>query len=101
MLYLTPQLVDMSMAENPTLTPPAEAQAALEDMTGANVSLVAYTYLFRPEETGKLGASHQITSNGVFSNGDLAESSAAQGKFRFDNLVEGAVHFIEEWKRIR
>lgn len=100
MLYLTPQLVDMTRAENPTLTPSPQAQAALEEMTGSNANLVASTYLFRPVETGKEAASHQISSNGVFSNGDLADSSAARGKFRFDNLVEGAVRFIEEWKRI-
>jgi len=100
MLYLTPQLVDMSRAENPVLTPPAEARAAWESMTEANGDLVAFTYLFRPDESGKMAASHQISSNGVFTTGDLAESSAAQGKFRFDQLVEGAVRFIEEWKRI-
>lgn len=100
MLYLTPQLVDMEKAENPVLTPPAAAQEAMETMTGANGSLVAFTHLFRPEESGKGAASHQISSNGVFTTGDLAESSAAQGKSRFDNLVEGAVRFIEEWKRI-
>jgi creatinine amidohydrolase len=100
MLYLTPQLVDMEKAENPILTPPAAAQEAMETMTGANGSLVAFTHLFRPERSGKGAASHQISSNGVFTTGDLAQSSAAQGKFRFDTLVEGAVRFIEEWKRI-
>ncbi len=100
MLYLTPQLVNMARAENPILTPSPQAQAATEGMTGRNAGLVASTYLFRPVGTGKQAASHEISSNGVFSNGDLADSSAAQGKFRFDNLVEGAVRFIEEWKRI-
>ena len=100
MLYLTPQLVDMSRAENPVLTPPAQAREAWESMTGANANLVAFTHLFRPDESGKGAASHQISSNGVFTTGDLAESSAAQGKFRFDHLVDDAVRFIEEWKRI-
>ena len=100
MLFLTPQLVQMSRAENPTLTPPPQAQVAVATMTEGNASLVASTYLFRPEMTGKMGASHQITSNGVYSTGDLVDSSAAQGKFRFDQLVEGAVRFIEDWKRI-
>ena len=100
MLYLTPQLVDMSMAENPVLTPPAQAREAWENMTGANANLVAFTHLFRPDESGKQAASHQISSNGVFTTGDLAESTAAQGKFRFDHLVEDAVRFIEEWRRI-
>ncbi len=98
MLYLTPQLVDMSKAENPVLTPPASAQEALESMTGANANLVGMTHLFRPDESGKMAASHQISSNGVFTTGDLAESSAAQGRFRFDHFVEDAVRFIEEWR---
>ena len=100
MLYLTPQLVDMSKAENPVLTPPASAQEALESMTGANANLVGMTHLFRPDESGKMAASHQISSNGVFTTGDLAESSAAQGRFRFDHFVEDAVRFIEEWRGI-
>lgn len=100
MLYLTPQLVDMRMAENPVLTPPTQAREAWENMTGANADLVAYTYLFRPDESGKNAASHQISSNGAFTTGDLAESTAAQGKFRFDHFVEDAVRFIEEWKQI-
>ena len=100
MLFLTPQLVQMSRAENPTLTPPPQAQAAMETMTGGNASLVASTYLFRPETTGKMAASHQISSIGVFTTGDITTATAAQGKFRFDQLGEGAVRFIEEWKRI-
>jgi len=100
MLFLTPQLVQMSRAENPTLTPPSQAQAAMATMTGGNASLVASTYLFRPEKTGKMAASHQISSNGVYSSGDITTSTAERGKFRFDQLVEGAVRFIEEWKRI-
>ena len=100
MLFLTPQLVQMSRAENPTLTLPPQAQAAMETMTGGNASLAAGTYLFRPEKTGKMAASHQISSNGVFTTGDITTATAAQGKFRFDQVVEGAVRFIEEWKRI-
>jgi creatinine amidohydrolase len=100
MLYLTPQLVDMASAENPVLTPPTEAQEAMETMTGNNATLLAFAYLFRPEGTGKKAASHEISSNGVFTTGDLADASSAQGRDRFDRFVEGAVRFIEEWKRI-
>jgi creatinine amidohydrolase len=100
MLYLTPALTDMSRAENPRLTPPPQAQAAMETMTGANASVAATLYLFRPEKTGKNAASHQISSNGVFTTGDITTATAAQGKFRLEQVVEGAVRFIEEWKRI-
>ena len=100
MLYLTPRLVDMGAAENPVLSLPAAAQAAFETMTGADASLVAFTHMFRPVESGKRAASHEISSNGVFTTGDLADASVARGKARFDQLVEGAVRFIEEWKGI-
>lgn len=101
MLYLTPSLVQVSEAENPVLTFPPDARKAMETMTEANQSFLLGSYLFRPESTGKQAASHEISSNGVFTTGDLAEASAAQGKHRFDSLVEAATRFIEEWRSIR
>lgn len=101
MLYLTPSLVQMSEAENPVLTFPPDARKAMETMTEANQSFLLGTYLFRPEATGKQAASHEISSNGVFTTGDLATASAEQGKHRFDGLVEAAARFIEEWRGIR
>jgi len=100
MLFLTPQLVQMAEAENPVLTFPPPAEEAMAEMSQAGQSLVVGSYLFRPEATGKEAASHEISSNGVFTTGDLAESSAAQGKHRFDRLVEAAAQFIEEWREI-
>ena len=97
MLYLTPQLVQMSAAENPVLTFPPEAQEARETMEGANLDMLLSAYLFRPEATGKQAASHQISTNGVFTTGDITIASAAQGRFRFENLVEAAAQFINEW----
>lgn len=97
MLFLTPQLVDMSAAENPVLTFPPEARAARATMSGGNLDLLLSAYLFRPEATGKQAASHQISSNGVFTTGDVNTASAAQGRFRFDRFVEAAAGFINEW----
>jgi hypothetical protein len=53
--------------------------------------------MFRPEATGKQAASHQISSNGVFTTGDVHTASAAQGRFRFENLVDAAAQFINQW----
>ena len=97
MLYLTPQLVQMSAAENPVLTFPPEAQKARETMSGGNLDLLLNAYLWRPEATGKQAATHQMTSNGVFTTGDVHTASAAQGRFRFEHLVEAATQFINEW----
>jgi creatinine amidohydrolase len=97
MLYLTPQLVQMSAAENPVLTFPPDAQRVRETMTGGNLDMLLSAYMFRPEPTGKQAASHQISSNGVFTTGDVNTASAAQGRFRFEHLVEAAALFINEW----
>ena len=66
-------------------------------MEGANLDMLLSAYLFRPEATGKQAASHQISTNGVFTTGDITTASAAQGRFRFDSLVEAAAKFINEW----
>jgi creatinine amidohydrolase/Fe(II)-dependent formamide hydrolase-like protein len=100
MLYLTPSLVQMSVAENPVLTFPPPAEHAREAMSGGNLDLLLGAYLFRPEATGKQGASHEISSNGVFTTGDVRTATAAQGRFRFEQLVDGAVQFIQAWNGI-
>ena len=97
MLYLTPQLVQMSAAENPVLTFPPDAQRVRDTMTGGNLDMLLSAYMFRPEATGKQAASHQISSNGVFTTGDVNTASAAQGRFRFDNFVDAAAQFINDW----
>ena len=97
MLFLTPSLVQMSAVENPVLTFPPLAQEARETMSGGNLDLLLSAYLFRPEATGKQAASHQISSNGAFTTGDIHTATAAQGQFRFERLVEGAAQFIREW----
>jgi len=97
MMYLTPPLVDMSAAENPVLTFSPGAEEARAKMSGGNLDMLLSAYLFRPEVTGKWAASHQISSNGVFTTGDVTTASAAQGKFRFDTFVEAAAQFVNAW----
>ncbi len=97
MMFLTPQLVQMSAAENPVLTFPTEAQEARETMSGGNLDLLLSAYLFRPADTGKHAASHEISSNGVFTTGDVHTAAAAQGKARADSFVPAAARFVNEW----
>ncbi len=97
MLYLTPQLVDMTAAENPVLTFSPGAERTRNTMTGANLDLLLSAYMFRPESTGKQAASHEISTNGVFTTGDLNNATVAQGRDRFERLVEAAARFINEW----
>jgi hypothetical protein len=87
----------MDAAENPVLTFSPGAEAARETMSGGNLDMLLSANLFRPEETGKQAASHQISSNGVFTTGDVHTASAAQGKFRFDRFVEAAAQFVDAW----
>jgi creatinine amidohydrolase len=97
MLFLTPQLVQMAAAENPVLTFPPDAQKARETMSGAALDMLLNAYMWRPEAAGKQAATHQMTSNGVFTMGDVHTASAAQGRFRFERLVEAAAQFINDW----
>ena len=97
MMFLTPPLVQMDAAENPVLTFSPGAEAARETMSGGNLDMLLSAYLFRPEATGKQAASHEISSNGVFTTGDVHTASAAQGKFRFDRLVSAASRFVNAW----
>lgn len=97
MMFLTPPLVQMSAAENPVLTFSPGAEAARQTMSGGNLDMLLSAYLFRPAATGKQAASHQISSNGVFTTGDVHTASAAQGKFRFDLFVEAAAQFVSAW----
>jgi len=87
----------MDAAENPVLTFPPDAQKARETMSGGDLEMLLSAYLFKPEATGKQAASHEISSNGVFTTGDVHTASAAQGRFRFEHLVEAAAQFINEW----
>jgi hypothetical protein len=66
-------------------------------MSGANLNLLMGVYLFQPEATGKQAASHEISSNGAFTTGDIHSATAAQGQFRYEQLVEAAAQFINEW----
>ncbi len=97
MLFLTPPLVQMDAAENPVLTFSPGAEAAREAMSGGNLEMLLSAYMFRPEATGKQAASHQISSNGVFTTGDVHTATAAQGKFRFERFVEAAAQFVNAW----
>ena len=54
--------------------------------------------LFLPEETGKGSATHQMTSNGVYSYNDPKDASVEYGQQLVDEIVNNAVDLIEAWK---
>jgi creatinine amidohydrolase/Fe(II)-dependent formamide hydrolase-like protein len=52
-------------------------------------------------ETGKGGASHQMSSNGIFSSENPQKATAEQGKQQAFEMAERAVNFIEAWKKAK
>jgi len=102
MLYLTPDLVNMTRAEKPVLSFPPNALKALEKTAGqSKFWAVAMSFLFSPQETGKKGSTREITSNGVVTTGDPGNATMAKGKAEIDHFVKAAVQFIREFKNIK
>jgi creatinine amidohydrolase len=101
LLYITGSLVQISQAENPVLTFPPDFKEIEENRKKySKLSIVASAYLFRPEKTGKKASSREMSSNGVFTTGNVKESSAERGKWEVKDFIEAAVKFIEEWKEL-
>ena len=99
MLYLRPDLVDMDKAVKPTITlsPEMEKLAQLQK-THPDLRAIANISLGVPEETGKKGASHEISNNGIWSFGDPQKATREFGRKQVERAVKGAVAFIKAWQ---
>ena len=102
MLHLFPQLVKMDRAEKPKIhfTPQMQELKALSE---ENPDLLpVWDDLFSvPAETKKGGASHEISSNGIWSFHDPNSATDDIGHNAVDELVKKAVKFIETWKQAK
>ena len=98
-LCMFPELVQMDKAEKPIIysTPEAEELKSLSD-NHPELKPIWQSMLFLPEETRKGGATHQISSNGVYSYNDPKDASAEYGQQFVDEIVNNAVDLIEAWK---
>ena len=100
MLYLKPELVKMERAKKPelNLTP---RMRELYMLSQENPGLMAVLNSLKgvPVETKKGGASHEISSNGIWSSGDPKRATKERGERIVKNMVDGAVQFIEVWKK--
>jgi creatinine amidohydrolase len=100
MLYLRPELVHVERAEKPVMsfTP---RMLELRKLAEKEASIAhAWQSLFGvPQETGKGGASHQLSSNGIWTLADPKEASAELGRETVDAFVERAERFILAWKQ--
>jgi len=99
MLYLKPELVKMEKAEKPEihLTPQVQKLYELSKKC-PELGNVANSLLGVPEETKKGGASHELSSNGVWSFSDPKSATKEMGQEKVEKMVEAAVKFIEAWK---
>jgi creatinine amidohydrolase len=102
MLYLRPDLVKMERAEKPEMTMSdeivkiymaSEKNPELQTLLGALQGV--------PEETKKGGASHELTSNGVWSSEDPKDSTKEIGEKSISIMVDQAAKFIEAWKTVK
>jgi creatinine amidohydrolase len=101
-LYFEPQLARMERAEKPVIhfTPQMEE---LRELAKKNPELMnVWNSLFGvPAETKKGGASHEISSNGVWSLNDPKMAKPEIGEKVVKDMVEQAVKFIEAWKQAK
>ena len=102
MLYLKPELVKTERIEQPkiTFTPKVQEIYNLAKQNELLLS-VAGLYLGVPVETKKGGASHELSSNGIWSFSDVKSASKEIGKKTVDRMVDAAVEFIEAWKQVK
>lgn len=102
MLHLCPEFVRMDRAQNPTLSFRfTNDSAKLKDVFEKNphMAKVWEQWLGVPESTGKGGASHEFSSNGIWTLNDVTKANSELGKERVKVMVESIVEFIEEWKK--
>lgn len=101
MLYLKPELVDMSRAEKPELNfTPVMAKLMMMSQKYQELGVVLGTLLAVPVEVKKGGASHEISSNGIWSTGDPKQATKERGERAVRRMVDLAVKFIQAWKKV-
>ncbi len=99
MLYLKPELVHMDRAQKPEITySPKIAELAGLIPQYPELGVVLDAFLGIPADTGKGGASHELSSNGVWSFGDPNKATRERGERVITRMVDAAVQLIESWK---
>ncbi len=101
MLYIRPDLVRMDRAEKPTITFTPKMQQLRELYTQYPALKNVWNSLFgTPVQAQKGGASHQISSNGVWSFADPKDATRELGQKTCNHMVNLAVNFINAWKKV-
>jgi len=102
MLYLKPELVRMERAQKPKIHFTSQMKR-LRELAKENPDIIyVWNSLFGvPEKTGKGGASHELSSNGIWSFSDPRKATKERGAKIVNKMVERAVKFIETWKKAK
>lgn len=101
MLFLTPGLVQLSLATKPVLTVPEDIRALLAMANRIPVfQTLAMASIFTPLDTGKGGSTREITDTGAFTRGDPGDARRDYGEIECRRLVEAAVRFLLKWQRM-
>ncbi len=102
MLYFRPDLVKLERAKRPKMTNTPQVKELIKlSREHPELADVLNALQFVPEETKKDGASHQITSNGVFSSESPKGATKELGEKQALRMAERAVKFIEAWKKAK
>jgi len=99
MLYLKPGFVKIERAEKPEIRMSPRVQELYElSKKYPELENVAGSSLGVPAETKKGGASHELSSNGVWSFSDPKSATKEIGQKKVEKMVATAVKFIDAWK---
>ena len=102
MLYLKPELVKMERAEKPEIHFTPQVQELYElSREYPELGEIAGSMLGVPAETNKGGASHELSSNGIWSFSDPQSAIKEIGQKKVEKMVKAAVKFIEVWKQTK
>lgn len=102
MLYLKPDMVRKDKIQRPKMSFTPKMKELME-LAKKNPAFgdVLNGYLGVPVETGKKGASHELSDNGVWTFGDPKTANRELGKKKIDKAIDTAVKFIEQWKTVK
>jgi creatinine amidohydrolase/Fe(II)-dependent formamide hydrolase-like protein len=103
MLFLKPEPARMDRTEKPVLhfTP---AMKKIEELakTHPELNSVYGTYFATLAETGEGGgASHELSSNGIWSLYDPKTATKELGMQEANRMIDSIVKFIESWKLVK
>lgn len=102
-LYLTPSLVNMSVARTAPLTLLPHLQKMLPEVVAGDptATRVFLAEALKAAATGKGTSTKDMTATGVWSALDVKTATAERGRDETEASVNAAVAFIERWKQLR